>query len=506
MSDSVTTSGRVLARNAAFNLAGHVLPLLLALLLLPFVLGTLGAERFAILTLAWTIIGYFGFFDLGLGRAATRFVAGSLGAGRPAEVRRVTWSALAVQSVLGLIGALLIAAVAGPLTRLLHISDPVLLQETSATLVMIGIGLPVVLLSGTMSGVLEAYQRFDLVNLIRVPANCATLAVPAVGAMFGWSLPVIIFGIVVTRAVGLLCFAMFAARVTGDLRPMRPHAPTLRQLLVFGGWLTVSLFAGPVLAYAERLLIGGMRSLTELAYYAVAFEIAVRTTLLPAAAAVTLFPAYSYVQQSGRQIGELFRRSARVLLLLQWPLLVVLWLFPVEILTAWMNASVAAAAAPALRLLAVSFFFNGLAHLALAGVLGLGRPDLKAKLDVVEVPFYLASAALLIGWLGITGAAAAKLLVTLLDTAMLFVFARRLGASPFASAEPLRVRARLLISAAVLILLTVAVTRESLLIRIIAAFLVIVVLGAAYWKVVLESRDRAALLGFFLRTRLKEAV
>ncbi|MGH7447266.1 MAG: oligosaccharide flippase family protein, partial [Longimicrobiales bacterium] len=372
-----------MVRNAALNAAGQLLPLLLILPVLPYVLSTLGTERFAVLTLAWTVIGYFGFLDLGLGRAATQFVAQLLGENRRSEVNRVVWSSLVTQAALGVAGAIIIAALAPVIARdVLRIADPALQAETRTTVMFVAMGLPLVLLSGTFSGVLEAHQRFDLMNLVRVPANLATLAVPAVGAMVGASLPAIVVGIVAARACALLCFAVLAGRVAGWLRPVRPHWLTLRRLLGFGGWLTVSLLAVPVIVYAERLLIGGMRSLTELAYYTVPFEIVARTAVIPSAIALTLFPAFSYAQKDARRVDDLFRRPLRLLFLFQWPLLVVLWLFPGEILGAWMGGAVAAAGASVLRLLALAFFLNAFSHIALAGVQGLGRPDLKAKLDL----------------------------------------------------------------------------------------------------------------------------
>jgi O-antigen/teichoic acid export membrane protein len=505
MSESGHHNARVLTRNAALNFGGQLLPLLLAVPVLPYVLRTLGAERFAVLTLAWTVIGYFGFLDLGLGRASTRLVAALLGEGRRHEVSRVVWSALAVQALLGVSGAATVGGLSGVLARdILRIAEPALLAQTQQALALVALALPLVLVSGTVAGLLEAHQRFDLVNAVRVPANCAALAVPAVGVSFGWSLPTLILGIVATRGCGLLCFSALALRVTGGMQPARPHGPTVRQLLGFGGWLTVSLLAGPVLVYAERLLLGGLRSLTELAYYAVPFEVAARTAVLPAAVALTLFPAFSFAQRSGGRIDELFRRPVRLLFLLQWPLLVVLWLFPAEILTLWMNRTVASAGASALRLLALSFFLNGFAYVALAGVQGLGRPDLKAKLDLVEVPLYVATATLLIAPFGIIGAAAAKLFITVVDVALLFEFARRVGAPPLVQAAALSRRAGAI--AAMIVPLTGLAALAPASIRVVAAIVSIVAVCGFCWRHALGPGDRAAMLGLIRRRDLKEAL
>lgn len=68
-------SGQLLTRNWALNLLGWVVPLSVALFAIPYVVRGLGAERFGVLSIASALLGYFGIFDLGLGRATTKFVA-----------------------------------------------------------------------------------------------------------------------------------------------------------------------------------------------------------------------------------------------------------------------------------------------------------------------------------------------------------------------------------------------------------------------------------------------
>src|SRR2546429_7267465 len=65
------TSGRLLARNAVWNLLGNGAPMVVAVVCIPILIRGLGKERFGVLTLAWALIGYASLFDLGLGRALT---------------------------------------------------------------------------------------------------------------------------------------------------------------------------------------------------------------------------------------------------------------------------------------------------------------------------------------------------------------------------------------------------------------------------------------------------
>src|SRR5712691_7432424 len=86
-------TGRTLARNMVFNLLGQGSPLLAALFAIPFLVEGLGTDRFGILTLAWMVIGYFSLFDLGLGRAVTKFAAELLGSRNSAGFNRLVWTA-----------------------------------------------------------------------------------------------------------------------------------------------------------------------------------------------------------------------------------------------------------------------------------------------------------------------------------------------------------------------------------------------------------------------------
>jgi len=68
----------------------------------------LGTERFGLLSLAWVFLGSFSIFDLGLGRATTKFVAEALGKGEHEKVTPLVWTAVTVQAIFGIIGGVVL--------------------------------------------------------------------------------------------------------------------------------------------------------------------------------------------------------------------------------------------------------------------------------------------------------------------------------------------------------------------------------------------------------------
>ena len=56
-------------RNFLYNLTGSVFPLIIAVFTIPRLLDIYGTERFGILLIGWSVVGYFSLFDMGLGQA-----------------------------------------------------------------------------------------------------------------------------------------------------------------------------------------------------------------------------------------------------------------------------------------------------------------------------------------------------------------------------------------------------------------------------------------------------
>src|ERR1700704_5591128 len=102
--DRLELSAGLLTRNWILNLLGWVVPLSVALVAVPYIVKGLGPERFGVLSLASALLGYFGIFDLGLGRATTKIVAESLARRDLDRLPRVVWTSLWSQALFGACG------------------------------------------------------------------------------------------------------------------------------------------------------------------------------------------------------------------------------------------------------------------------------------------------------------------------------------------------------------------------------------------------------------------
>lgn len=56
--------------------------------------------------------------------------------------------------------------------------------------------------------------------------------------------------------------------------------PLGREVIRFGGWVTVSKAVGPLMMYFDRFLIGSLLTMTAVAYYTVPYELVTKLWVL----------------------------------------------------------------------------------------------------------------------------------------------------------------------------------------------------------------------------------
>lgn len=418
--------GSLLARNTIWNLVGQGAPLLVALFAIPLLIKGLGTARFGVLTLAWAVVGYFSLFDLGLGRALTKLVAEKLGAGQAEDIPRLICTALALMGIFGIIGAL---AAAGLSPWLVHniLKIPQTLQdETLKAFYLLALSIPVVISAIGLRGVLEAHQRFDLTNIVRIPLGMFTFLGPLIVLPFSNNLFPVVAVLVAGRFLTCGVFLALCLRQVPALRHnIRPQRTMIWPLISFGSWMTVTNIVGPLMVYLDRFLIGALISVTAVAYYATPYEVVTKLWLISGALIGVLFPAFSTtLAQDRARTARLFGRGINYTFLALFPLTIIIVTMAHEGITLWLGVEFADNSSFVLQWLAVGVFINSIAQIPFALVQGAGRPDLTAKMHIVELPFYLLTLWWLLGVYGIKGAAIAWVVRVGVDTLILFVMVR----------------------------------------------------------------------------------
>jgi O-antigen/teichoic acid export membrane protein len=491
----VQVSGRLLARNTLFNFIGQGVPLLVGLVTIPLIIRGLGAERFGLLSLTWVVLGYFTIFDLGLGRAATKYVADALARGDKYHVPRLVWTAVTAQAIFGGLGALTLVATTPLLVDRILSVPPALVGEAKATFYLLAMSVPAVLVSSSLTGVLAAAQRFDLVNVVGASFSVAnwSLMLAAV-LLWDWHLPPIIAMLVLSRIVALGVYYGLCLRVLPSFKGLpRCYWRELRALMSFGGWVTVSSIVGPILVYLDRFMIGALLTMAAVAYYSAPYEMATRLWIIPMSLGATLFPAFSILngQEQWARLTFLLSRSIKWVLLTLGPIVVLVVAFAHDILRLWLGPAFAEESTLVLQILAVGVLINSLAHAPYSLVQVLGRPDLTAKFHLAELPLHVFLAWWLISLWGTTGAALAWSIRVAVDALLLFVATHHLASLPLQSL----VSDRVIQSSLFLVLfagITIGISSLPLVIwlRLLGLMIALSAAGVMIWRHLLDGKER----------------
>ncbi|MFC1543371.1 flippase [Candidatus Neomarinimicrobiota bacterium] len=488
---SSLTSGRLLAKNTILNLLGQGAPLLAALFAIPAIISGLGMERFGVLALVWVFIGYFSLFDLGMGRSLTHSLAGKLGAGQLEEIPSLVWTALGILFLLGLLGMLGGLLLTPLLVHTLLKIPPELWGESLDAFRLIAASIPIVISTAGLQGILEAYQRFGILNAVRIPQGIFNFLGPLIVMMFSSSLYFVVAVLVTARFVTWLLYLFFCFRVIPDLsHRFSLKRALVRPLVVFGSWITVSNIVSPLMVYFDRFLIGVMMGTTAVAYYATPYEMVTRLRAIPVALVGVLFPAFAATHKHDpSRTAYIFTRSVSYTFLIMFPLVLLVVTFAREGLELWLGADFAHNSAFVLQILATGVLLNSLSRFPHALVQGAGRPDLTAKLHLAELVIYLPMLWWLTSNYGIIGTAIAWTARVMVDGIFLFLIVLRL-----LPVNPSSVWRMMVMTGAALLMMAIGAQLPHLLMKGLFLLLTLLTFVLVAWFSILAPDERRMVL------------
>jgi O-antigen/teichoic acid export membrane protein len=405
----IRTGRAELARGTAFNFMGQFLPLIAGVVLMPYIVKGLGPDRFGVLGIVWVVFGYFSMFDFGLGRATTKFVAEWLATENTTHVPALVWTSIITQVFFGLVGCLILCEATPLLVNKGLKIPPYLADEARLTFLIVSMSLPLVLANNSLRAVLEGCQRFDIVNLLRVPSSALVFIIPAVALPFGLRLPGVVLLLVISRLGSAIAHLVYCFRVLPSLKSWPTFSKrAIRPLISFGGWVALANVVNPILLSMERFLIGSLLSLAMVGYYTASFEAVTKLWMIPTSLTVTIFPACSALgSERRRELAVLYFRSMKYVFIILSPVVLVLVLYARQVIHLWLGPDFAAKSSLVLQILAVGVFINCFAYVPYCFLQALGRPRAAAVLFLLELPPYAGFAWWMIRHAGIAGAAIA---------------------------------------------------------------------------------------------------
>jgi O-antigen/teichoic acid export membrane protein len=492
------TTSAVLARNATLNLGVEVIVSLVAVATVPPLVHRLGAAPFGLYALAFALIGYLSYLDLGVSRATTQFVSAGLVRKDDAAARRVVHSATVINLLIGLLCGFVLILITPWLVHTIFKITPGLESEARLVFYAVALAVPFFLLQGVFRAILMSYQRFGVISVISGLSNSLQFLAAVFLAWRGFAVGVIVFSSVAIRLVAVGAYA----GVLLNLMPGLVRRPELDRhefgaLLHFGGWVTVSQLILQLLVYLDRFLLASLLSLDAVTLYSIPHEAITRLRVIPASLMATLYPAMSEHSEdsSPERLQMLHETSLRYLVLLLLPGISFLVVFGKDVLSLWIGPEFALKGSLVLQILAAGFLLNALAYVSYTAIQAFRKPDVVGKFHLLILPVYAGVSVLLILRWGIAGAAVAAALRFAVDAVFLFWVAQKYCECSLRSAWNRSMFLILFIGLLLtMVFLGVRTAVPGSLARLVIGALAAVAYFFAVWQYALNARERPAIV------------
>jgi O-antigen/teichoic acid export membrane protein len=381
---------RSVGLNTVYQVGSQVAPAIAAVGAIPFLLRRLGPEAFGIVTLFSTALIYFMMLDLGLGRAATRFIAQSLEGGRPDDVRRYFWGSILLLTGGGLVvsvGCLFLTPIL--VSSYLKIS-PAYYRATVDSFYLICIAIPLVALTATLRGLLEAWGRFPFISIVTACSGVGLYLLPALAVIVGGGLVSLAVTYVAVR-VGMGAAFAIGCLSMKDRPSLQPifDLNAVKTMLSFAGWLSVSNIIGTAMLYGDRFLLGSCVGMAAVASYSMPMDVIGRMQILITSFCAVLFPLMSRLDQSGSaQFHTVYRGAVAIGLSVMTPLAISMVLLAPFLMTLWLRTRNTPDAVFAAQVFLAGAVVQATASIAFTALHARGRSDLAARIHLAEFPVY----------------------------------------------------------------------------------------------------------------------
>ncbi|MBL8794748.1 MAG: oligosaccharide flippase family protein [Planctomycetia bacterium] len=262
---------RIVLRNAIWNYLGMAVEFAVGMLVAPFLFKNLGDSTYGLWIVIGSLTGYFGLLDVGVRGSVGRWIAFHRARQDSAAINATLNTALVMLSGVGLLVLCAVALLLPGFPDWFHVPAEQV-GEARLALLIVGVNLSLTFVLNTFDGVLWAFQRFDLLNMVDIPAALLRCAASIWVVSQGHGLTALAgVTLLVTLCCGLAKAVLsFREEPEMQLGFARAGRTAARSLLGYGLWNFILSLARITRGQLVQIVIGAWLGLALVAVYAVA--------------------------------------------------------------------------------------------------------------------------------------------------------------------------------------------------------------------------------------------
>ena len=408
--------------NGLISVAFQGLPVVLALVFIPLNIKYIGDTLWGLYSLSVALLFLFLYFNIGINPSINKKLASILSENN----KQLEYTILSNGFYFNLLAAI-------SLGLIFYFLSPVLVvyitnesdnysKEAIQLFRLASIAGTLSLLISFFRNVYEAKQKFYIVSILRAILSSVIIITPTIGFYLGLDIVESFNIIILTYISVIITYLIIFLKEYSFPTIHALDKPLLKELLLFGIWVTGYSLIHPVYIYLDRFFISSSLGLNEVSFYTTPYDLVSKMTLISGSITAAFFPAisYWYANQEIDYLKKSFKKTFRFLFWFLFPICLTSYFVAPYFLNFWINESYLVKSTGVFRILITGYFFSSLSLVFLRTMYGIGKPKLVFLLSLAELPLYLFLLVFLVSNFGIEGAAWTFLTKALLDCLILY--------------------------------------------------------------------------------------
>lgn len=414
------STARAFTRNIASNWVGFAVQILVAFLLTPFVVRTLGNDYYGIWTLIVGLTGYYGLLDLGFSASLNQYITRYLAEGKLDKLNETASTGFAILCVCagGLVAASIALAATAPLVFEL---PPETVPEVRIAVLVVGIGMAAQFLFFPFSAVFPATQRFDLANAIGVGTRFVFAVSTYTLLTNGYGLIGLSIATTSTNILDYVLRFFVARRLLPTLKvsPRRAKLSRGWELAQFGIWNLIIAGSTRLISYTDAIVIGLFLPPAAITPFALAANLNDYFLRVFVPIGQVFYPAFTALDAKGddRGIRKLFLDGSRLLATLAMPSALIAFVLASDFFELWIGDAARNPDYPAagilFQTLIVAGLFNAMQRVSYQVLMATRRLKQMALLFQGQAIANIVLSVLLIHSIGLRGVALGTIIPSL---------------------------------------------------------------------------------------------
>jgi O-antigen/teichoic acid export membrane protein len=401
-------SSLIISKNAIANLAGMLTNMLIAFILAPFLVHTLGDTKYGIWTIAVAFTGYMNLFDFGMSSAVNRYVAKYNSLGDQEKVNSILSTALALFIFMAFLIILASPLMARLVTELVNI-DETLIEIVYLLIIVVSFDVGIFIVRGLFRGAFAGYQRYEVIN--------ATLIISAI-------YKALMFYIFLSGGYGLIAMGMIsisanllALIVFYNLLKKQYPCVSLKfsfirrrhvsQIISYSKYIFLAMLANQVIYYSDAFIIGYFLSAAAVTHYSIPWTLSEYAKKISFAISQTYAPAISEKEASGDldAVKSLFVSGTKYMIVISNLISVGVIILGGAFISIWMGPKYKELGEMVLIILFVNQYFQGPQQISYSVLQGLSKQKYYSYMSVAVSICNLILSIILVQKFGIVGVA-----------------------------------------------------------------------------------------------------